>query len=189
MYVTVFAAAHWCLGRQAPPPACWFGWAAPQSHSHLRAEASSASFFFLHRSFFFTPYLRAHWLAATFAPVCEPDMTFRRLKKVNSSGPETGPSCPDGDVYFPSSRSDSCSTEELRSRSCDLYSYTTLAYSGGTLPRNLKKVTARFQKLFPAGRRSLGLIGSFISLQMFSNVYGPTFVRDFCFSHFTPSGP
>ncbi|CAG03954.1 unnamed protein product [Tetraodon nigroviridis] len=66
-------------------------------------------------------------------------MTFRRLKKVNSSGPESGASR-DSDIYFPSSRSDSCRSEELRSCSPEVYSYRTLAYSGGTLPRNLRKV-------------------------------------------------
>uniref|UniRef100_H3D4P8 Trafficking regulator and scaffold protein tamalin n=1 Tax=Tetraodon nigroviridis TaxID=99883 RepID=H3D4P8_TETNG len=66
------------------------------------------------------------------------DMTFRRLKKVNSSGPESGASR-DSDIYFPSSRSDSCRSEELRSCSPEVYSYRTLAYSGGTLPRNLRK--------------------------------------------------
>ncbi|XP_062248371.1 general receptor for phosphoinositides 1-associated scaffold protein [Platichthys flesus] len=66
-------------------------------------------------------------------------MTFRRLKKVNSSGPESGPAAPDHDIYFPSSQSDSCRTVEVRSGSSEVYSYKTLAYSGGTLPRNFKK--------------------------------------------------
>ncbi|XP_026224659.1 general receptor for phosphoinositides 1-associated scaffold protein [Anabas testudineus] len=64
-------------------------------------------------------------------------MTFRRLKKVNSSGPENGPSSQD-DIYFPSSKSDSCRTE-LPTNSSEVYNYKTLAYSGGTLPRNFKK--------------------------------------------------
>lgn len=74
--------------------------------------------------------------------VREPNMTFRRLKKVNSSGPETGPACQDADIYFPSSKSDSCRTGDLPSRSSDVYNYKTLAYSGGTLPRNFRKVSS-----------------------------------------------
>lgn len=66
-------------------------------------------------------------------------MTFRRLKKVNSSGPESGPASQDNDIYFPSSKSDSCRTVELPTRSSEVYNYKTLAYSGGTLPRNFKK--------------------------------------------------
>ncbi|XP_019960256.1 general receptor for phosphoinositides 1-associated scaffold protein [Paralichthys olivaceus] len=70
-------------------------------------------------------------------------MTFRRLKKVNSSGPESGPesgpAAQDHDIYFPSSKSDSCRTAEVQSGSSEVYSYKTLAYSGGTLPRNFKK--------------------------------------------------
>ncbi|KAF1390099.1 hypothetical protein PFLUV_G00054600 [Perca fluviatilis] len=66
-------------------------------------------------------------------------MTFRRLKKVNSSGPESGPAPPDNDIYFPSSKSDSCRTGDLPNRSSEVYNYKTLAYSGGTLPRNFKK--------------------------------------------------
>ncbi|XP_059189444.1 general receptor for phosphoinositides 1-associated scaffold protein [Centropristis striata] len=65
-------------------------------------------------------------------------MTFRRLKKVNSSGPESGPASQD-DIYFPSSKSDSCRTVDLPTNSSEVYNYKTLAYSGGTLPRNLKK--------------------------------------------------
>ncbi|XP_028266759.1 general receptor for phosphoinositides 1-associated scaffold protein [Parambassis ranga] len=66
-------------------------------------------------------------------------MTFRRLKKVNSSGPETGPASQDHDIYFPSSKSDSCRTAHLPANSSEVYNYKTLAYSGGTLPRNFKK--------------------------------------------------
>ncbi|XP_013871692.1 general receptor for phosphoinositides 1-associated scaffold protein [Austrofundulus limnaeus] len=68
-------------------------------------------------------------------------MTFRRLKKVNSSGPEAGPAGPasqDNDIYFPSSKSDSCRLE-VPANSSEVYNYKTLAYSGGTLPRNFKK--------------------------------------------------
>ncbi|CAI5648371.1 general receptor for phosphoinositides 1-associated scaffold protein isoform X1 [Oreochromis niloticus] len=65
-------------------------------------------------------------------------MTFRRLKKVNSNGPESGPASQD-DIYFPSSKSDSCRTMDTPSNSSEVYNYKTLAYSGGTLPRNYKK--------------------------------------------------
>ncbi|AWP10195.1 putative general receptor for phosphoinositides 1-associated scaffold protein [Scophthalmus maximus] len=63
-------------------------------------------------------------------------MTFRRLKKVHSSAPAAAQ---DHDVYFASSKSDSCRTADAPSHSSDVYDYKTLAYSGGTLPRNLKK--------------------------------------------------
>ncbi|XP_038579457.1 general receptor for phosphoinositides 1-associated scaffold protein [Micropterus salmoides] len=66
-------------------------------------------------------------------------MTFRRLKKVNSSGHEGGPASQDNDIYFTSSKSDSCRTVDLPTNSSDVYNYKTLAYSGGTLPRNFKK--------------------------------------------------
>ncbi|KAM4610415.1 general receptor for phosphoinositides 1-associated scaffold protein [Polymixia lowei] len=67
-------------------------------------------------------------------------MTFRRLKKVNSNGPESGSSSSqDNDIYFPSSKSDSCRTMNLPSNSSEVYNYKTLAYSGGTLPRNFKR--------------------------------------------------
>lgn len=71
------------------------------------------------------------------------DMTFRRLKKVNSSGPGSGPASHDGDIYFPSSKSDSCRTAGLPTNSSEVYNYRTLAYSGGTLPRNFKKVKGK----------------------------------------------
>lgn len=67
-------------------------------------------------------------------------MTFRRLKKVNSSAPEAGPAPQDHDIYFSSSKSDSCKLEGPASSS-EVYNYRTLAYSGGTLPRTYKKVT------------------------------------------------
>ncbi|KAI4891185.1 hypothetical protein NFI96_011819, partial [Prochilodus magdalenae] len=68
------------------------------------------------------------------------NMTFRRVRKLNSNEPEGG-SCPgSGDnIYFSSSKSDSCRTVDLPSGSSDIYNYKTLAYSGGTLPRNFKK--------------------------------------------------
>ncbi|XP_054627942.1 general receptor for phosphoinositides 1-associated scaffold protein [Dunckerocampus dactyliophorus] len=58
-------------------------------------------------------------------------MTFRRLKMVHSNGPAS----PDTDVHLPPSQSDSCRTSD----SSEVYNYKTLAYSGGTLPRNYKK--------------------------------------------------
>uniref|UniRef100_A0A3Q2DZ90 Trafficking regulator and scaffold protein tamalin n=1 Tax=Cyprinodon variegatus TaxID=28743 RepID=A0A3Q2DZ90_CYPVA len=67
-------------------------------------------------------------------------MTFRRLRKVNSSGVDGGPASQDNDIYFPSSKSDSCRTLELPANSSEVYNYKTLAYSGGTLPRNFKRV-------------------------------------------------
>ncbi|KAL6483111.1 hypothetical protein MHYP_G00079830 [Metynnis hypsauchen] len=70
------------------------------------------------------------------------NMTFRRVKKLNSNEPDggSGGSCPgSGDIYFSSSKSDSCKTMDLPSGSSDIYNYKTLAYSGGTLPRNFKK--------------------------------------------------
>lgn len=66
-------------------------------------------------------------------------MTFR-VKKVNSSGLENGTAPRDSDIYFPSSKSDSCRTADPPTRSSEIYNYKTLAYSGGTLPRNFKKV-------------------------------------------------
>lgn len=57
---------------------------------------------------------------------------------MNSSGPEVG-AAPQDDVYFPSSKSDSCKTVDLPRNSSEVYNYKTLAYSGGTLPRNYKK--------------------------------------------------
>nr|XP_015199817.1 PREDICTED: general receptor for phosphoinositides 1-associated scaffold protein [Lepisosteus oculatus] len=67
------------------------------------------------------------------------NMTFRRLKKVNSSDPGRLPSHHDsGDVYQ-SSASDTYGTVEKCKNASDVYNYKTLAYSGGTLPRNFKK--------------------------------------------------
>ncbi|KAM9828904.1 general receptor for phosphoinositides 1-associated scaffold protein [Syngnathus typhle] len=72
-------------------------------------------------------------------------MTFRRMKMVNSNGPNSSAvaaaaSSPDNDVYFPSSQSDSCQrTAPLHNDPSEVYNYKTLAYSGGTLPRNLRK--------------------------------------------------
>lgn len=76
------------------------------------------------------------------------DMTFRRLKKVNSSGPGSGPASHDGDIYFPSSKSDSCRTAGFPSNSSEVYNYRTLAFSGGTLPRNFKKVKVQGLKVW-----------------------------------------
>lgn len=75
-------------------------------------------------------------------------MTFRRLKKVNSSGPNhTGPAAGQ-DIYFPSSKSDSCRTADLPGNSSEVYNYKTLAYSGGTLPRNFNKVRSQHRNFF-----------------------------------------
>ncbi|KAM9430266.1 general receptor for phosphoinositides 1-associated scaffold protein-like [Salvelinus alpinus] len=65
------------------------------------------------------------------------NMTLRKLKKVNSSDPTSRLSSQD-DIYFPSSKSDSCKTMDLPTHS-EVYNYKTLAYSGGTLPRNFRK--------------------------------------------------
>ncbi|XP_016085439.1 general receptor for phosphoinositides 1-associated scaffold protein-like [Sinocyclocheilus grahami] len=69
------------------------------------------------------------------------NMTFRRVKKLNSNEPDSGSLCHDsGEVYFTSSKSDSCGTVDRGpSNSTEVYNYKTLAYSGGTLPRNFKK--------------------------------------------------
>lgn len=82
-----------------------------------------------------------HFIPAL-SPVHEVNMTFRRLKKVNSSSrPESGPNSQENDTYFPSSKSDSCRTVDVQTNSSDVYNYKTLAYSGGTLPRSFKKVS------------------------------------------------
>lgn len=60
------------------------------------------------------------------------NMTFRRVKDSGTGS---------GDIYFSSSKSDSCKSMDVPSGSSDLYNYKTLAYSGGTLPRTFKKVT------------------------------------------------
>lgn len=70
------------------------------------------------------------------------NMTLRKLKKVNSSDPSSRLSSHD-DIYFPSSKSDSCKTMDLPTNS-EVYNYKTLAYSGGTLPRNFRKVCILF---------------------------------------------
>jgi len=76
------------------------------------------------------------------------NMTFRRLKKLNSNEPDSGSLSHDsGDIYFTSSKSDSCTVDRGPSNSTEVYNYKTLAYSGGTLPRNFKKVRA-FQFTF-----------------------------------------
>lgn len=60
------------------------------------------------------------------------NMTFRRVKDSGTGS---------GDIYFSSSKSDSYRSMDLPSGSSDVYNYKSLAYSGGTLPRNFKKVT------------------------------------------------
>ncbi|XP_052450578.1 general receptor for phosphoinositides 1-associated scaffold protein [Carassius gibelio] len=68
------------------------------------------------------------------------NMTFRRVKKLNSNEPDSGSLCHDsGEIYFTSSKSDSCGTVDRGPSNSEVYSYKTLAYSGGTLPRNFKK--------------------------------------------------
>lgn len=44
-YVTVFAAADWCPWPQAPPPACCFGWNAPERHCCLPPRWGFVSIF------------------------------------------------------------------------------------------------------------------------------------------------
>lgn len=140
-YVTVFVASHWCPWGQAPPPACCFGWNAPERHCFLPPRWGFVSIF--PRCFRLGTLLSAGiFYFQSSALVYGLDMTFRRLKKVNSSGPETGPACQD--IYFPSSKSDSCRTADFQSSCSEVYSYRTLAYSGGTLPRNIKKVRSHF---------------------------------------------
>lgn len=77
------------------------------------------------------------------------NMTFRRIMKLNSNEPDSGSLCHDsGEIYFTSSKSDSCGTVDRGpSNSTEVYNYKTLAYSGGTLPRNFKKVRALHLKL------------------------------------------
>ncbi|XP_053498998.1 general receptor for phosphoinositides 1-associated scaffold protein [Ictalurus furcatus] len=67
------------------------------------------------------------------------NMTFRRVKDSGTGS---------GDIYFSSSKSDSCRSMDVPSGSSDVYNYKTLAYSGGTLPRNFKK-NAGLQKWKP----------------------------------------
>ncbi|KAK1801939.1 hypothetical protein P4O66_022565 [Electrophorus voltai] len=67
------------------------------------------------------------------------NMTFRRVRKLNSNEPDSGSCQGSGNIYFSSSKSDSCRTMDLPSGSSEIYNYKTLAYSGGTLPRNFKK--------------------------------------------------
>uniref|UniRef100_A0A3Q3X410 PDZ domain-containing protein n=1 Tax=Mola mola TaxID=94237 RepID=A0A3Q3X410_MOLML len=62
-------------------------------------------------------------------------MTFRRLNTVNSGGAASR----DADADVPPSKSGSCRSVELPSDSSEVYDYRTLAYSGGTLPRHLRK--------------------------------------------------
>lgn len=56
---------------------------------------------------------------------------------MNSSGPERRSNTQENEIYFHSSKSDSCRTTDTNS--ADVYNYKTLAYSGGTLPRNFKR--------------------------------------------------
>lgn len=109
---------------------------------HVEAQNSSASF-----PAGFTPcWGTTRRFLFVFFENSTTTMTFRRLKKVNSSAPESGPSSQD-DIYFPSSKSDSCRTVDVPTNSSEVYNYKTLAYSGGTLPRNFKKVRGQLKLL------------------------------------------
>lgn len=149
MNVNIVIGTHSCPSQQSPRPRCLFTRNTPECHcdfflhvethdsgQHLSRlpspEGTTTQFLYL-QQLFLPPHPTTHL-------VCGLNMTFRRLKKVNSSGPESGPTSQDGDIYFPSSKSDSCRTVELPSNSSEVYNYKTLAYSGGTLPRNSKKV-------------------------------------------------
>ncbi|KAF5895010.1 general receptor for phosphoinositides 1-associated scaffold protein-like, partial [Clarias magur] len=66
-------------------------------------------------------------------------MTFRRVKDSGTGS---------GDIYFSSSKSDSCRNMDLPSGPSEVYNYKALMYSGGTLPRNFKK-NAGLQKWKP----------------------------------------
>ncbi|XP_051961678.1 general receptor for phosphoinositides 1-associated scaffold protein-like isoform X1 [Xyrauchen texanus] len=79
------------------------------------------------------------------------NMTFRRrVMKLNSNEPDSGSLCHDsGDIYFLSSKSDSCGTVDRGPSKSEVYNYKTLAYSGGTLPRNFKKQNGGLQKWKP----------------------------------------
>ncbi|XP_048872091.1 general receptor for phosphoinositides 1-associated scaffold protein isoform X1 [Brienomyrus brachyistius] len=67
------------------------------------------------------------------------NMTFRKLKKFSSNDTDCGTARSDsGEIYFSSSKSDSLVMDRPTSSS-DIYNYKTLAYSGGTLPRNYRK--------------------------------------------------
>ncbi|KAG9333985.1 hypothetical protein JZ751_009301 [Albula glossodonta] len=67
------------------------------------------------------------------------NMTFRRLRKLNSNDPNECGTSDSGEIYFPSSKSDSCRTMDSSTNCSDVYNYKSLAYSGGTLPRNFRK--------------------------------------------------
>lgn len=130
------------LSNQAPPPAFaslpeTTSWG-QHTHTHERARwhASTSTFVAV------VCVLRRGTFGGLATNLFGNDMTFRRLKMVESSGPDSAAaSLPDNDVYFPSSQSDSCQrTAPLKNDSSEVYNYKTLAYSGGTLPRNLRKV-------------------------------------------------
>ncbi|MBN3297675.1 GRASP protein, partial [Amia calva] len=68
------------------------------------------------------------------------NMTFRRIKKLNSNDPESTSAPQDSGDIYQSSASDTYRTLELSKKSSsEVYTYRTLAYSGGTLPRNYRK--------------------------------------------------
>lgn len=69
------------------------------------------------------------------------NMSFWRLEKRSSSKPDHGTSCPSSaETHFPTSKSDNYKAMVSMNNSLDVYNYKTLAYSGGTLPRNRRKV-------------------------------------------------
>lgn len=142
---------HWhsfvSLTTKSPPPqpalkrrcgvSLWF-----PPHSGVRARLASSPAAFTRRPATSQLETSSNFprVTSTTGRLWGPNMTFRRLKKVNSSGPESGAPAQDSDIYFPSSKSDSYRSMDLPTNSSDVYNYKTLAYSGGTLPRTLKKV-------------------------------------------------
>ncbi|KAJ8412233.1 hypothetical protein AAFF_G00145000 [Aldrovandia affinis] len=65
------------------------------------------------------------------------NMSFWRLEKWSSNRPEHRTPCPgSAAMHLPSSKSDNSKNMVSTNSSLDVYNYKTLAYSGGTLPRN-----------------------------------------------------
>ncbi|KAJ8358665.1 hypothetical protein SKAU_G00151900 [Synaphobranchus kaupii] len=76
--------------------------------------------------------------------------SFWRLEKRSSSKPDHGTSFPNSaETHFPTSKSDNCKAMVSMNNSLDVYNYKTLAYSGGTLPRNRIK----YLNVFPVPNR------------------------------------
>ncbi|XP_061076703.1 general receptor for phosphoinositides 1-associated scaffold protein-like isoform X1 [Conger conger] len=66
--------------------------------------------------------------------------SFWRLEKRSSNKTDHGTSCPSSaKTHFPTSKSDNYKAMVSMNNSSDVYNYKTLAYSGGTLPRNRRK--------------------------------------------------